>query len=157
MVPFSSNRAVSMVERGQIRNRALAQKIRDFSGLRYGKITPSDIDAALEFNGRLFIFIEGKRTGAPLSYGQRLMFERLTDALDCHPVRICTTVIVDHEDIDGVDVDYAGAIVRAYRWKGKWQQPMSQKRTLREFVDRMIAFESNMRRAKLRVIDGGRA
>jgi hypothetical protein len=145
-----------MVERGVIRNRALAQKIRDFSGLRYGKITPSDIDAAMEFNGRLFIFIEGKRTGAPLPFGQRLMFERITDAIDCPPVRVCTTVIVDHDDVDGVDVDYAAATVRAYRWKGNWQRPMGQRRTLREFVDRMVAFESNMRRAKLRVLDGGR-
>lgn len=146
-----------MVERGQIRNRTLAQKIRDFSGLRYGKITPSDIDAAMEFNGRLFIFIEGKRSGAQLPLGQRLMFERITDALDCPPVRVCTTVIVDHEDAEGVDVDYATATVRAYRWLRRWQNPKGDKRTLREFVDRMIAYEENMRRAKLRVIDGWRA
>lgn len=146
-----------MVERGQIRNRTLAQKIRDFSGLRYGKITPSDIDAAMEFNGRLFIFIEGKRTGAPLPFGQRLMFERLTDAIDCQPARVCTTVIVDHEDIEGVDVDYASATVRAYRWHRKWLTPMGARKSLREFVDRMLAYEENMRRSRLRVIDGGRS
>lgn len=146
-----------MVERGQIRNRSLAQKIRDFSGLRYGKVTPSDIDAALEFGGRLFIFIEGKRTGAPMPFGQRLMLERLTDAVHCPPVRVCTTAIVDHEDVEGVDVDYASSTVRAYRWNGKWLNPFGKARTLREFVDRMIAYEANIRRAKLRVIDGGRA
>lgn len=114
------------------------------------------IDAAMEFNGRLYIFIEGKRTGAPLPYGRRLMFERLTDALDCRPTRICTTVIVDHEDIDGVDVNYAASTVRAYRWNKKWMNPQGRGRTLREFVDRMLAYEENARRSRLRVIEGGR-
>lgn len=143
-----------MAERGQIRNRAMVQKIRDFSGLRFGKITPTDIDAMLEFNDRLFVLIEGKRVGAPLSFGQRLALERLTDALHAPPRRIATVVIVDHDDTEGVDVDYATATVRAYRWNGRWVNPAMKGRTLREFIDRMLAFSANVNRPKLRVVNG---
>jgi len=133
----------------------MAKKILDYSGLRYGAITPSDIDGALEFDGRLFVFIEAKRTGAEIFLGQRLMYERITDAIHMPPNRIATSVIVDHEDIEGVDVDMAKSTVRAYRWSGRWLLPLQKGQALCVFMDRMIAYSENMRRQKLRVIDGG--
>jgi hypothetical protein len=56
---FDSNESL----RGTITNRArFIQAIR-FDGMKFGRITPTDIDAAIEFDNRLFIFIEAKFIG----------------------------------------------------------------------------------------------
>lgn len=132
-----------MHERGAIRNRQIAMQIRDFTGLRFGKITPTDIDGFLDFGDRLFIFIEGKRTGAPISYGQGLAMSRLVDACHCPPRRTAVALIVDHPAGEA-DIDYAIATVRTYRLGGKWRQPMAPI-TLRAAIDRFIAIAEKPR------------
>ena len=127
-----------MHERGVIRNRQLAMQIRDFSGLRFGKITPTDIDGFLEFGDRLFVFIEGKRDGAPLSGGQMLALARLADACHMPPRRIATAIVVDHAT-GPEDIDYANATVRTLRWDGKWVRPLQRGITLRAAIDRLLA------------------
>lgn len=141
-----------MHERGAIRNRAFASQIKDFRGLRFGNITPTDIDGFIEFGDRLFVFIEGKFGGASLSFGQRLAIERLVDACHNPPRRYSTAFIVDHDTTEG-DVDYASATIRAYRWFGKWMNPLQKGMTLKAGVDRMIALSN---RANLRVVQGGK-
>ena len=47
-------------DRGKIRDATLIDRLRDFSGLRYGRITPTDIDAFMEFGNKAFVFIEAK-------------------------------------------------------------------------------------------------
>lgn len=106
--------------RGKIRNRAYAQQIQDMSGLRYGKITPTDIDAFLDFGGKVFIFIETKHGDAPLPYGQRLALERLCDA--CQKSEINTIVLVARSDTNG-DIDTAHLPVTLLRHKGVWRKP----------------------------------
>jgi hypothetical protein len=69
-----------MFERGAIRDRARAEQGRDFTGLRYGRITPTDIDAFLDFRGKAFVFIEAKLIGAQCPWGQERAFERVCDA-----------------------------------------------------------------------------
>lgn len=140
-----------MAERGAICNRQLAMQIRDFTGLRFGKITPTDIDGFLEFGDRLFVFIEGKRTGAPLSFGQALALARLTDACHCPPRRFAVAIIVDHPPSEE-DIDYATATVRSYRWGGEWRNPMQKAVTLRAAIDRFLAMSQ---RPALRVVKGG--
>lgn len=126
----------------------LITEIRDFTGLRFGNITPTDIDGFLEFNDRIFIFIEGKRTGAPLSNGQALALARLADAIHCPPRRYAVTIIIDHEPtVD--DIDYANATVRAYRWGGQWRKLMQAGITLRAAIDRFIAMAN---KPSLRVV-----
>lgn len=144
-----------MSNRGAIRNRDHARQLKDFSGLRYGKITPTDIDGFMDFGGRLFVVIEGKHAGASLQYGQRLALERLVDACHLPPHRIAVCIIVDHyEDVDQ-DVDYANCVVRSMRWNGRWTQPMQRGINLRQAIDRMKAYSENMQRSRLRLINGG--
>lgn len=125
------------VERGVIRNRLHAQQIRDFSGLRYGKITPTDIDAFLEFGDRLFVFVEGKFGEARPPYGQMLAIAKLVDAIHQPPRRYAVAFIASHNSHG--DVDYAAAAVRSYRWAGKWRQPMLRDLTVRQAIDRLRA------------------
>lgn len=127
-----------MSERGVIRNRAAASQLRDFSGLRYGRITPTDIDAYMEFGGRLFIFIEGKFGGASLPRGQMLALERLVDAMHLPPQRYAALIVAQHET-QGTDVDIASAGVRAWRWGGKWRQPVERGITVRRAINRLVA------------------
>ena len=55
-----------------IRNRDYMRQIKDFSGLRFGKISPTDIDGFLDFGNSLFIFVEMKHGDARIPYGQKL-------------------------------------------------------------------------------------
>jgi hypothetical protein len=123
------------MERGKIRNRDLALKERDFSGLRWGKITPTDIDGFVEFGNTLFVFVEGKFGQSAMPYGQRLALERLCDA--CHnesSKKYSIAFVVSH---DGADVfDYARGPVLQYRWRGQWIEPNAPI-NLKTAIDRM--------------------
>ncbi len=123
-----------MGERGVIRNREAKRQIVDMSGLRYGKITPTDLDAFLDFGNRLFVFVECKYMNAPLSYGQRLAIERLVDACHMPPQRYAVAFVVEHNGGEA-DIDFAGTTVRQYRWDGKWLAPKIDGSSLREGVD----------------------
>lgn len=125
------------VARGKIRSRELALVERDFSGLCWKRITPTDIDGFVEFQDRLFVFIEGKSRGALLKGGQRLAIERLCDA--CHNEqagRYSIAFVVAH---DGQDCfDYATADVVEYRWRGSWIRIRPDKpKRLKEAIDAM--------------------
>lgn len=63
--------------RGVIYNRDEKRRIIDFSGMRWGNITPTDIDAFVEFKGKCFIAIECKGICVPVPFGQKLALERL--------------------------------------------------------------------------------
>lgn len=125
-------------ERGVIRNRAHAAQIRDFSGLRYGKVTPTDIDAYVEFGGRLFVFVEAKYGTALLPYGQQLAIERLVDAIHNPPDRYAIAMVVSH-NTQGDDVSYADARVQRFRWGGKWHVPAEEGISLRGALDCVVS------------------
>lgn len=143
-----------MTERGVIRNREYAKQLKDFSGLRYGKITPTDIDGFMDFGDRLFVVIEGKHAGAALQTGQRMALERLVDACHNPPRRIAVCLIVDHYEGQSEDVDYARCTVRAMRWNGKWTQPMQRGISLRQAIDKLKAHSDNMQKSRFKVIQG---
>ena len=63
--------------RGVISNAARKQQIIDFGGLRFGNITPTDIDGMIEYHGKAYAILEFKYGDAALPYGQRLCLERM--------------------------------------------------------------------------------
>ena len=62
--------------RGVIQNEARKRQINDFRDLRFGNITPTDIDAVIEYHGKAYAYLEIKYGDAELPYGQRLYLER---------------------------------------------------------------------------------
>ena len=111
------------VERGAIQSRARYSQGRDFSGMRFpNNITPSDMDGVLEFSNRLFVFMEFKSNNAPISYGQKLMLERLADAV-CKAGKVGVSMICEHQQPTCVDIKCHEAIVRQYRYLLKWHKP----------------------------------
>ena len=123
-------------KRGVIRNREFAQQIRDFSGLRYGKITPTDIDAFMDFGNQAFVFIEAKHGDAPLPYGQRLALERLCDATAKAGIK-ALVLIARHDTQD--DIDFAALPVSQIRLNGKWRKTNTPQ-TVRSAIDGFLAW-----------------
>jgi len=119
--------------RGAIRNRQRAKQLRDFTGLRWGKITPTDVDAFVEFHDRLFVWIEAKLRGASMSFGQKLALERLCDAVE-ETGRTAAVLIVEHDAEPDEDVDYAACTVKKYRYNQDWQEP-DRSTTCKEAID----------------------
>ena len=108
--------------RGKIRNREAAGQLKDFSGLRYGKITPTDIDGFADFQNKAFVIFEVKYGTAPVPYGQRLALERLADACEAGGVR--SLVIVAHHQVKmPADINVAELPATKVRMKGKWIKP----------------------------------
>ena len=85
-----------------------------FEGMerRYG-LSPTDIDAFVEYSCRLFIYFEGKRKGADMLKGQRMSFEHICESYykpDVFPIKdrkyFAWAIVFEHEvpDEEGVMV-----------------------------------------------------
>jgi len=62
---------------GALHTPARRMQICDYSGLRFGTITPTDIDGFIDLHGKAFIIFELKHRGAELPRGQRIALESL--------------------------------------------------------------------------------
>jgi len=122
------------MQRGEVHSRNRARQIRDYSGLRYGNITPTDIDGLIEYHGKAYILIELKYQNATLSYGQKLALERLTD--DLSKPAICIIGSHDTHNPDN-DIDAANAIAVEYRYHKEWHIP-KREYTVKGMIDRFL-------------------
>jgi len=109
--------------RGATTYKTRAQQGRDFTGLRYGNITPTDIDALIEYQDKCYIFIEAKKTGAQMPYGQRIALERLCD--DLQRVKPTILILMTHNTNANQEIDFANSLVDKYRYKGEWKTPQN--------------------------------
>jgi hypothetical protein len=115
-----------------IRSKVHLQQVRDFRGLRFeGGISPTDIDAFLDFGNEVFIFIETKHGATALPSGQRKAFERLCDAC-AETGKASLVLIASHNTAD--DIDVAQLPVVLIRHNGKWRKP-HKPITVRRAVD----------------------
>ncbi len=112
-----------MNQRGKIINREYALRINDFTGLRYGSITPTDIDGFVEFQDKLYIIFEGKYKNSEMPYGQRLALERLCDSIG-KGGKPCFLILASYTEFNkNGDIDFAKCQVINYRFKKKWRSP----------------------------------
>jgi len=123
-------------ERGVIRNRDWATQVRDFSGLRYGTITPTDIDGLIEYKDIAFIVIETKHEGCEMPFGQRLALQRLCDA--CQKAGKETLLIVASHNTEG-DIDFANTKVVETRYLFRWKE-QNNGMTTKEAIDIFLNF-----------------
>lgn len=126
-----------MLSKGVIKYRQRSEQIKDYGGMLFGNITPTDIDGLIEYHGKGYIIIELKLRDTPLAYGQRLALERLTD--DLNGAGKATICIIAGHNIDNPteDIDVANAIVREYKFREKWQVPNSQY-NIKHFIENFI-------------------
>lgn len=82
-----------------------------------------DLDAFMEFNNKLYIFIETKYLDAQMPFGQQLALERLCDM--CYETGKQSFVfLTSHADHD--EIDLGNSLVSKYRWKKEWHEPNSR-------------------------------
>jgi len=109
-----------MPERGEIVNRNRAKQLRNFNGLRFGNITPTDIDGMIEYKNKCYVIMETKYADTPILYGQELALVRMCD--DLHNAGKPTIGIISSHQISNPeeDIDMAETIVERFRYENKW-------------------------------------
>lgn len=122
-------------QRGVTIYKKRAQQGRDFSGLRYANISPTDIDAFIEYHDKCYVFIEAKMPNAAFPHGQKLALERLCD--DLQKIKPTLLILMSHETPVEEEIDFANARVEKYRYKGYWKIP-GMACTVREFLDSFL-------------------
>ncbi len=124
--------------RGDIHTPNRASQLRDYSGLRYGNITPTDLDGIIEYHDKAYIIIELKHKDAPpISDGQRLCLERLTDDLASTGKQVLCIIAI-HETEAHEKIDAANTTVESCRLSGRWREIKSNRLTkdlIRAFLD----------------------
>lgn len=127
------------IPRGAIRNREYGTQVRDYSGLRFGNITPTDIDGLIEYKNQAYVILELKFKGCPLPYGQRLALERLCDDLQCTK----PTLLIIAEHTSTGDIDVTATVAIETRWEGRWHK---KKRLTTELISSYIKWLEDVRR-----------
>lgn len=122
-------------DRGVIRNRVYANQVRDFSGLRYGNMTPTDFDMVLDYHDKCWAYGEFKYKDTELPFGQRLALERQCD--DMAKVKPALAIIASHDCAPSEDIDCANTVVSEFRFRGKWRVTETVT-TTRELIDRFF-------------------
>lgn len=127
------------MERGKIRNKQLAEQIRDFTGLKFGNITPTDIDGLIEYKNKYFIFIETKYKDCEMPEGQSLALTRLCDSLNKPSILFIT----EHDHIYSEPIDFANTIVRDIYIDGKFIKPKNGNLKLRDAIEYYLFKRNN--------------
>jgi len=95
-------------------------QIIDFIGLeRRRKITPTDIDGFIDYNGNAFIYFDAKVEGVPVSYGQRKAYEHVVNSHIDGGRKACA-FIFRHNTPHEESVIAKDGIVDEYYWEGEW-------------------------------------
>lgn len=114
-------------ERGKIQNPNRKKQLFDFSRLKYGKITGSDIDMFWEYHNEVFLFYEfkywvtnGIESKLDMPRGQKVAYMRLIDAVQAGG-KEAVLFSCHHTEADtSAAVDAAECVVDKYYYDKKW-------------------------------------
>ena len=101
-----------------IRNSKQVRQTIDFTGIKDGKIHPTDIDVVLEFNNKALILMEVKRINNKIPIGQRLVLERI-----CNNWRTSKSIalyVTHNFKQDELDIPLQKCFVSGYYYNKKW-------------------------------------
>lgn len=131
--------------RGEFQNRQRAEQTILFSGMRWGTITPTDIDFCIEYQNKLWVIAEIKMVGKAIPYGQKLALERLTADLEKtgKPV-LCA--IAEHNTPISKGIIAKTTNVREYLWESKWRKPKKPINLL-DAINKFLAYHNKERAA----------
>lgn len=125
--------------RGVIHTENRARQLIRFEGIRYGKITPTDIDALIEYHNQAYIFIEVKHLYKQLDLGQRLALQRMVDDAT-KAGKIATAFVLEHDITNPVeDVYLSKCKIRTHYFQGRWHDHNKGKFP-KEVFDKFIEF-----------------
>jgi hypothetical protein len=139
-------------ERGVIRHEARAKQLFIFKNLRYGNITPTDVDGLIEYQNKAYIIFEIKYGYAKMPLGQRIALERLQRDLSLSG-KASVLFVAQHEIKDtSENVDVSKAVVRQYYFEDKWRVPAIET-TLGEAIDEFIDTVNGVKAKKIKKIE----
>lgn len=122
--------------RGKIQYRDRSRQIIDYYKVRYGNITPTDMDGFIEYKDKAFVFYEFKLEGASVPRGQELALIRLVNMANkagkSAVLFICRHNVRDPEQ----DIDAASSIVEKIYWDNHWHK--GSNKTVKEQTDSFI-------------------
>ena len=119
--------------RGKIMNPDRKRQLFDFSGLRRGKCTGSDMDYMMEIDDFYYAFVEFKYGHRDMPYGQKIALKRLTNIV-CSTGRESILLLAQHFEPDpNVTVDAAETIVDEYFYRNRWYN--GDGKTTKEVLD----------------------
>lgn len=124
------------MERGEVQYRNRYKQVRDFRSMRWGNITPTDIEVAIDFRNLLTVYCELKVEGKDVPYGQRLFLERQNDDIQ-RGGKDCFTLIAVHSTPPEIDIDVASCRVIEYRHNSQWNKSITIY-TVKEFIDKIL-------------------
>jgi len=128
-----------MDSRGVIQNVARAQQINSFSGIRYGNITPTDMDGLIEYNNKAYVIFEVKYRDKKLPFGQRLAIQRMVDDLSLGGKKVIALIIEHCVDNTAEQIDIAGCEVRElYLSNEKQWRPPHKRIRVKTLIDLFI-------------------
>ena len=121
--------------RGVIKNLKRYKQLLSFEGLKFERnITPTDLDAIIDFASKEWVLIEYKTEGNPVLRGQRIAISSLLEHQAKSGIKalgiIATHNYPSHEIIDGAQC----LVIEVWTQRKGWQQPRQQ-RTVRETID----------------------
>lgn len=136
-----------MLEKGVIQFRDRAKQLNSFAGLvlRRG-ITPTDFDGFIDYNGELFILLEGKLVDKDLPMGQKIAIEHLCAAMS--PPKMIVAIVFEHETPTENDVDVKNCLVRALYYHPHWHDYKERKLNVMEMIQ---LIEDNAKNAGLKI------
>lgn len=120
-----------------ITNPERAKQIVDYRGLMFGTGYPTDIDGMIEWRNKCYILFELKYGSTEPKPGQRLALERIADDLSI--VKPTLLILAEHNAPVGEVIYAAEAIVRSYRYNGRWKDRWTG-RTVKEIIEDFLKF-----------------
>jgi len=122
-------------ERGDIKHRDRAKQINSFAGLiRRRNITPTDVDGLIEYNGNVFIMLEGKYGDAELPKGQKMALENLANAILLGKKKVLIIVFRHYVNNTNEEIIVSNQLVSEIFFKRKWFQ-ICYNKTVLELIE----------------------
>lgn len=122
--------------RGKIQFPERRKQIIDFSKIRYGNITPTDLDGFFEKQNKIFVFYEYKLPNAEMSLGQKTALMRIIDGLSTAGKHAVFFLCRHYEQNSQNIIHAEDAIVDQFYWNGQWFKGKGL--TVKEQTDRFI-------------------
>jgi len=129
-------------EPGLIHHRPRARQINCFTGLKFGTITPTDLDGLIDYHNERFAFLELKLRDAPVAEAQAKAFTRVVDAIEIAKKQACFFVAEHTTDDPMVDVPADRCLVRCFYTHQKWHRVVDDI-TLLAALNRFLEFSTD--------------
>ena len=130
---------LTITDGGAIKNPDRCRQLIEFQNMKFDAVSPTDIDALIEYHNEAYIFYEFKLMGATMSKGQSLALERLAD--DCSSAgKKAVVFLCEHNEQDVRNVVDAGnAFVKAVYFNHRWKNDIPRK-TVKDWTTSFINY-----------------